>query len=155
MLFVDNVSSGFTAGRENRAMDYYKFLKAGLDSYEGDFDKFIMYAPDFYSLLCKLTEENIDKEDKTKIYSALAYFIIPNDTIPEDLYGPAGFIDDIFVSASVLKGLSTKYGIEFLKKYWDQDEDLEKVITLCLDKSKEILRKKNLLEATIKLASLD
>jgi uncharacterized membrane protein YkvA (DUF1232 family) len=135
--------------------DYYKFLQAELDNYEGDFDKFILYIPDFFKLLCKLTEENIDKADKKEIYSALAYFVIPNDVIPEDLYGPAGYIDDMFVCTKVLEHLKSKYGINFLNKYWDQDEDLEEVLNLCLEKSQKILDEKSLLNDTLKAASLD
>ena len=86
----------------------------------------------------KLTEENIDKVAKKEIYSALAYFVIPNDVIPEDLYGPAGYIDDMFVCAKVLNNLKDKYGINFLNRYWDQDEELEEVLNLCLKKSQKI-----------------
>ena len=135
--------------------DYHKFLQAELDNYEGDFDKFILYISDFFKLLCKLTEEDIDRTDKKDIYSALAYFVIPNDVIPEDIYGPAGYIDDIFVCASVLDKIKSKYGIGFLSKHWDQDEDLEEVLAVCLEKSKAILTEKDLLQETLNAASLD
>lgn len=135
--------------------DYYKFLKVELDNYEGTFDKFILYIPDFFKLLCRLVDENIDKEDKKDIYSALAYFVIPNDVIPEDIYGPAGYIDDIFICTVVLDKLTKKYGIDFLNKHWEQDEDLENVLNLCFKKSRNILEQKNLVEATLKAASLE
>ena len=154
MLFVHNANLSFIV-RRKKMTDYYKFLQAELDNYEGDFDKFILYIPEFFKLLCKLTEENIDKIDKKEIYSALAYFVIPNDVIPEDLYGPAGYVDDMYVSAVVLSKLKDKYGIGFLNKYWDQDEELEEVLNLCLEKSQKILDEKNLLQDTLKAASLD
>lgn len=135
--------------------DYCKFLQTELDNYEGDFDKFILYIPDFFKLLCNLTEANIDKIDKKDIYSALAYFVIPNDVIPEDIYGPAGYIDDIFVCTVVLNKIRKKYGISFLDKYWHQDEDLETVLNLCHEKSRKILNDRNLLQETLKAASLD
>lgn len=135
--------------------DYYNFLKAELNNYEGKFDKFILYIPDFFKLLCKLVDEDIDRETKKDIYSALAYFVIPNDVIPEDLYGPAGYIDDMFICAVVLNRLKKKYGIEFLNKHWEQDEDLKDVLDICFKKSRKILTEKGLVKNILKAASLD
>lgn len=134
---------------------YYKFLKAELNNYDGKFDQFILYIPDFFKLLCELVNENIDKKDKKDIYSALAYFVIPNDVIPEDLYGPAGYIDDMFICAVALNKLKNKYGIELLRKHWEQDEDLKEVLNLCLEKSKKVLTGKSLIKDVLKAASLD
>jgi hypothetical protein len=61
----------------------------------------------------------------------------------------------MFVCTKVLEHLKSKYGINFLNKYWDQDEDLEEVLNLCLEKSQKILDEKSLLNDTLKAASLD
>jgi len=136
--------------------NYYKFLKTELNNYAGKFDRSILYIPDFFKLLCSLIDErNIDKEDKSNIYASLAYFVIPNDIIPEDIYGPAGYIDDMFVCVVVLEKLRNKYGIKLLEKHWKEDEDLADVLKLCLQKSKQMLSEKNLIESTLKAANLD
>jgi uncharacterized membrane protein YkvA (DUF1232 family) len=133
---------------------YYEYLKDEINNFEGDFESYILYVPDFFKLLCSLVDEKIDKKDKKDIFSALAYFVIPNDIIPEDMYGPQGYVDDIFVCCAVLKRVSEKYGVKYLKRFWDQDESLEEVIYICYNKSKKLLEKKKLLKKTLKLAAL-
>ena len=46
------------------------------------------YIPDFFKLLCNLLDENLKPEDRRKINSALAYFVILNDAMSEEIYGP-------------------------------------------------------------------
>jgi uncharacterized membrane protein YkvA (DUF1232 family) len=134
--------------------EYYRFLKDEIINFEGDFPKYVLYIPDFFRLLCKLTEENIDVVDKRKINSALAYFVIPNDAIPEDMYGPAGYIDDVYICCHVLIGLKEKYGIEILNKCWEGEENFEKVLELSYNESKKELEEKGLLEEVLKIACL-
>jgi len=134
---------------------YYEFLRQELDNYEGKFDKFILYVPDFFKLLCALTDEKVTKEDKLLINSALAYFVIPNDVIPEDIYGPMGYVDDVYVCVLVLNKIKDKYGLEFLNKYWEQDEALDKVLEISYKKSLEILEEKSLTEAVLQSSGLN
>jgi len=134
---------------------YQDFLKYELDNFEGDFDKFIMYIPEFFKLLCDLLEEDIEKDMKRKINSALAYFVIPRDIIPEDIYGPAGYVDDIFVCCVVLKELIKEKGLEIINKYWDYDEDFEKVLDTCYKKSYDELKEKELINRVLESSSLD
>ena len=61
--------------------NYYEFLIHELDNFQGDFDKFILYIPDLFKLLCNLLDEDIEKEDRHIINSALAYFVAPNDEL--------------------------------------------------------------------------
>jgi len=134
--------------------EYYDFLKEELANFEGSFPKYVLYIPDFFKILCKLTEEDIKLDDKKKVYSALAYFVLPNDAIPEDMYGPAGYIDDVYACAYVLKELAEKYGLEMLSSHWEGDEDFEKVLEFSFTESKKELEEKELLKEVEKLACL-
>jgi len=135
--------------------DYYNFLKEELENYEGNFDKFILYIPEFFTLLCQLLDEDIiDIEDRRKINSALAYFVVPNDVIPENIYGPMGYVDDIFACCVVLKQLKKKYGLNILKKYWDHDENLENVLKTCYNQSIKLLEGQDLVDKVLKTSSL-
>jgi len=131
------------------------FLREDLNNYEGDFDKFILYAPDFFKLLCELLDEDLDNEDKRKINSALAYFVLPNEIIPEETSGPLGYVDDIYVCCVVLKNLSTKYGIARINKLWNQDEDFEVVLNKCFKGSENILKEKNLINIVLNKSALN
>jgi len=133
---------------------YYDFLKYEINNFEGDFDNFILYIPEFFKLLCDLLEEDILKEEKRMINTALAYFVVPNDIIPEDIYGPMGYVDDIFVCSVVLKQLHNKYEKLFCK-HWDYDEDFDTVLNTCYNKSKKILKDKNLIDDIFIYIGLD
>ncbi len=133
---------------------YYDFLKEQINKFEGKFPKYILYIPDFFKLLCKLTEQDIKVADKRKINSALAYFVIPNDIIPEDIHGPAGYIDDLYACCHVLMDLKEKYGIGRLSQIWEGEEDFEKVLELSYDESKKELEEKGVLKRVLDTACL-
>jgi len=135
--------------------NYYEFLKHELDNFQGDFDKFILYIPDFFKLLSNLLDEDMEKEDRHIINSALAYFVVPNDVIPEEIYGPMGYVDDIFVCVIVLKKLQEKYGLQILAKLWHCDEELDDVLDYSYKKSIEILKKQNAVEHVLEYAGID
>ena len=135
--------------------NYHDFLKYELDNFQGDFDKFILYVPDFFKLLCDLLSENLNKQDRRLINSALAYFVVPNDVIPEEIYGPMGYVDDIFVCVKVLKKLQEEHGLEIMARLWDCDEELDEVLDYCYEKSLEILQEQNLVEQVLENAGID
>ncbi|MBN4065793.1 DUF1232 domain-containing protein [Candidatus Amoebophilus asiaticus] len=136
--------------------NYYDFLKEELNNFQGDFDKFILNIPDFFQLLCDLLEEeNINREDRQKINSALAYFVTPNDILPEEIFGPIGYVDDVFVCVTVLNEMREKYGLPKLEKLWGGDEDLNSVLKASYKRSYEILTEKELVDPILKFAGLE
>lgn len=127
----------------NENKDFYDLLKENLDSYRGKYDKFINYGPDMFKLLTDiLNEEDIKPDIRLKICAAIAYFVAPYDVIPEQIYGPHGYVDDIYLCSFVLKELIDPLGYEFLEELWEGDEELPEVIEECYNKSSEILGKK-------------
>lgn len=129
---------------------YHEFLNKEIRKYKGDFDPYIFYISDFFKLLCDvLNEETIKKEDRIKVCSTLGYFILPNDLIPEEIYGPAGYIDDIFLCCYMLKELISKYGIELLEKNWQGEEAVQDVIDYAYDKSRQELEEKDMADKVL------
>ena len=133
---------------------YYDFLKYEINNFEGDFDNFILYIPEFFKLLCDLLEEDILKEEKRIINTALAYFVVPNDVIPEDIYGPMGYVDDIFVCSVVLNVLYKKYKT-LIHNHWNYDENFDTVLNTCYNKSFKILKEKNLIDDIFNYTGLE
>jgi uncharacterized membrane protein YkvA (DUF1232 family) len=133
---------------------YCDFLREELDNFEGDFDKFIFYIPDFFKLLCNLLDEDIKPEDRRKINSALAYFVTPNDVISDEIYGPMGYVDDIYLCTVVLKEIQEKYGFDLLNKLWSHDEDLDYVLEYSYNKSYQILEEQNLVDEVLRYSGL-
>lgn len=134
---------------------YYDFLEKELARYKGDFDDFILHMPNFFKLLSELLNEEIEKEDRRKINCALGYFVAPGDVIPEEIHGPYGYVDDIFLCCLVLDTLKEKYGIELLEKCWEHDEDLELVIEDSYEKSSEIIEEKGIKEDILRYVGLN
>mgnify|MGYP001111363507 CR=1 FL=1 len=133
---------------------YYDFLKEEIKRFKGNFEEFILYIPEFFKLLCGLLNEDIEKEDRQKINSALAYFVVPNDIIPEEIYGPMGYVDDIYLCTVVLKEIQEKYGVDLLKSLWECDEDFEEVLKVSYQRSLDILEEKGVVEDILKYSGL-
>lgn len=121
--------------------DFYDVIRDNLDLYEGDYDKFIDYGPDLFKLLTEILNEKIVTTDiRLKVCAAIAYYVAPFDVIPETIYGPKGYIDDIYVCTHVLKEVKSKMGIEFLKRNWEGEGDFEEVLEESYTKSKIIVK---------------
>ena len=125
---------------DNQFKDFYDVLRENLDSYRGEYERFIDYGPDIYELLTDiLNEKSLNPELRMKVCAALGYFVVPFDIIPEQIYGPHGYIDDIFLCSYVLKEIQKEKGITFLDELWKGDEEIEDVLDICYSQSKEIL----------------
>lgn len=133
---------------------YYDFLKREISRFKGGFDDYIFYIPDFFKLLCDLLNSDVKKGDRLKIAGALGYFVAPGDVIPEEIYGPAGYIDDIFLCCFVLNGLREKYGIDFLKSFWDCEEDLDEVLDYSYEQSSKVIEDKKLKNEILRYVGL-
>jgi len=128
---------------ERQFKDFYDILRENLDSYRGDYERFLDYGPDLYKLLADiLNEKSLPSSLRIKVCAVLGYFVVPFDIIPEQIYGPHGYIDDIFLCSYVLKEVEGKMGYEFLDREWEGDEELEDVLFICYQDSKNILGEK-------------
>ena len=97
---------------------YYDYLKEELERYRGDYAEYLFYLPELFKLLCEVLTAELAKADRLRVSAALGYFVAPRDVIHDEVYGPAGYVDDMFLCCYVLNKLEKKYGNKFLKKYW-------------------------------------
>jgi uncharacterized membrane protein YkvA (DUF1232 family) len=82
--------------------DFDELLQQEIAVYEGRHDDLIYLAPDFYRLLVRLLDDpELPLQLRPLISSAIAYFILPADIISEELHGPYGYVDDIWLCAYV------------------------------------------------------
>ena len=117
--------------------DYYDTLVENLEEYSGEYESFIDYGPKLFKLLCDLLNCDIDTSLRLPICGAIAYYVTPDDVIPENVYGPYGYIDDIYLSSYVLQMVGEKHGWELIQKISSQD--IESIVGECESKSLEIL----------------
>ena len=123
--------------------DFYDTLIENLEGYEGEYAYFINCGPNLFNLLCDLlSQKEISREMRLEISAAIAYYVAPDDIIPEEIYGPYGYIDDIFVSVYVLRKVAKEFGYEFLQNLWKHETDVKEVMDDCYDNSLELLEDK-------------
>lgn len=125
---------------EDKFKDYCYVLKENLNSFKGKYDEFIDYSPEIFNLLTKLLGlEEIKEPERLKISAAIAYFVVPADIIPENIYGPYGYVDDIFISTFVLKEIADIVGYDRLQELWAGDGNIKEIVDLCFNKAKKIV----------------
>lgn len=117
--------------------DFYDTLIENLECYTGEYESFIDYGPKLFKVLCDLLNSEVDDSLRLPICGAIAYYVTPEDVIPENVYGPYGYIDDIYLSSYVLKMVADVHGYEFIEKI--SSPDIENVINECESKSLEVL----------------
>ena len=121
--------------------DYYDTLVNNLNCFEGEYDSFIDYGPSLYKLLCDcLNSKQLSSGLRLNISAAIAYYVVPMDIIPEQVFGPYGYIDDIYISVYVLRKVVNQYGHDFLQDLWTDDESIEDVLNTCFEESVKILQ---------------
>ncbi len=114
--------------RRPRNLDYRGFaelLAEQVGSYRGNLDDVVILAPDLFRFLTNLLEDaRVPAEARRLITAALAYFVAPYDVEPEEIYGPRGFLDDVFLGASVARALREFLPAEVLETAWEADYPL-------------------------------
>jgi uncharacterized membrane protein YkvA (DUF1232 family) len=120
----------------NKQEDFYQSfrekIRKWLASSEGKSNKFaeyLMFAPDLFHLLCKLSlDDEVPVKEKAKLAGAIAYFVSPIDLIPEIITGPIGYLDDIAIAALVLNGIINNTDKALVQRHWAGDGDVLEVI---------------------------
>ena len=123
--------------------DFYDTLIENLNSFEGEYASFIDCGPNLFNLLCDLlSQKEIKKDMRLEISAAIAYFVAPDDIIPEEIYGPYGYIDDIFISVYILRKVADEFGYDYLQDLWKHDSNVKEIMDDCYDNSLELLEDK-------------
>ena len=120
--------------------DFYDTLIENIEGYEGEYAYFINCGPNLFNLLCDLlSQEDIDRQMRLEISAAIAYYVAPDDIIPEEIYGPYGYIDDIFISVYILRKVADALGYDYLQDLWKHDSNVKEIMDDCYDNSLELL----------------
>jgi uncharacterized membrane protein YkvA (DUF1232 family) len=100
----------------------------------------LLVAPDFFVLLARLSlDRNVPVESRRLIAGAVAYFILPLDVLPEAILGPAGYVDDVVLAATVIGHVMGR-GLEpFVDRYWSGDREVRAVLREVADSARALL----------------
>jgi uncharacterized membrane protein YkvA (DUF1232 family) len=117
-----------------------ELLEADIATYEGHQDDLIYQAPAFYRLLLNLLDDAaFPRALRLLAVAAVAYFVLPADVIPEGLYGPYGYVDDIFLCALVAQETREQLGDDLLVQNWDGEAPLMEPIQDILAAEEELI----------------
>jgi uncharacterized membrane protein YkvA (DUF1232 family) len=87
----------------------------------------IKYFPHLYSLACKiLNDEYTDWHTKMMISTALGYYILEEDSIPD--YEEHGYVDDLFILCYVLREIKKHVSHNIITYNWEYQEDVLELI---------------------------
>ena len=104
--------------------DFHDFLHDEIHAYRGEVKEYVYYLPALFRALSgALGSGELSPDDRRLILAALGYLVAPHDIVPEDVYGPAGWADDVLVCSLVLDRLVKKYGLAFAGRYWEKKTD--------------------------------
>jgi len=116
-------------------------LERDISDYKGEFKELIQQAPALYRLMTKLLDDRaLPSRMSPLVIAAIAYFILPEDVIPEDKFGPVGYVDDIylcaFVANEVIKAAGTQ---EILTRNWDGNTPVVALVREILEREQELI----------------
>lgn len=119
-------------------------LEKDISGYEGEFSDLIHQAPAFYRLMTRLLDDkDLPRDISPHIIAAIAYFILPEDIIPEDKFGPVGYVDDIYLCAFVANEIIEASGSnDIISRNWDGNRPATELIKEILDREEELLGNK-------------
>ncbi len=103
-----------------------QLLEEDIAAYEGRHDDLIYQAPALYRLLVSLLDDpRLPLRLRPLVISAIAYLILPADIIPEEIEGPYGYVDDIFLCAFMADRIGKEIGsYDILVDNWDGEAPL-------------------------------
>lgn len=112
-----------------------KLLEQDIAGYEGRHDDIIFQAPALYRLLCGLLDDPLlPQRLRPVVLCAIAYFVLPADVVPEDLYGPEGYLDDIWLACHVADIVRKEVGSDrILEENWDGELPIETLLAEALE----------------------
>jgi uncharacterized membrane protein YkvA (DUF1232 family) len=116
-------------------------LEKDISGYEGEFSELIRQAPALYRMMTKLLDDPaLPRSISPLVIAAIAYFILPEDIIPEDKFGPVGYVDDIYLCAFVANQvIATSGSPDILARNWDGLVPVLELVAEILDREKELI----------------
>ena len=117
---------------QERAKRFYDRIRTSIHDFTGrggsvagKTAEFLLIVPDIFILLWRLTtDRRVTGKNKALLVSAVAYFILPFDLIPEAIVGPIGYLDDLVFAAYGLNKILPSTDPAVLREHWSGSDDV-------------------------------
>jgi uncharacterized membrane protein YkvA (DUF1232 family) len=104
--------------------------------------EFLLLVPDVFILLWRLTTDaRVNRKDKLLLGSAVVYYIMPFDLIPEAIVGPIGYLDDLVFGVFVLNKVLGSVDASVVREHWSGGEDVLAMIQRVLNAADSLIGK--------------
>lgn len=86
---------------------------------------YLLLAPDVFILLFRLSlDPRVGGKNKALLATGIGYFIFPLDLMPEALFGPIGFLDDLVLAVYILNRVLRDTDPAILREHWSGEGDV-------------------------------
>jgi uncharacterized membrane protein YkvA (DUF1232 family) len=134
----------------DRAQRFYDRVRKSIQEFVnrkgralGKTAEYLMLVPDVFILLWRLTTDaRVSGKNKVLLGSAVAYFILPFDLIPEAVVGPIGYLDDLVFGVFVLNRMLKDTDPAVLREHWSGSEDVLDVMHRVLNAADSLVESK-------------
>jgi len=129
-------------------LSFSEIVKKNIENYIGPHSNVLKFAPDFFDLVVGLYKKDMPYPYKEIVNSAISYFVLPNDLLPEDKLGAFGYLDDLYLCAHIIKKFESDENLsKIVKSLWkNQSEDVFKLSSYIMEEI-ENTQNQNLKEA--------
>ena len=128
----------FTNDFECLNMGFHDILVSKMNNDNGMYKEITKYSPLFFDLLCNILNDKFtDWHTKILISSALGYFVLDNDMIPD--HDEDGYVDDLFIVSYVLKEIKNNISSTLVEDNWYSDGDILQLIDEIYNQSYDIV----------------
>jgi len=136
--------------KQKNTRDFYQRLRESIHAWASTFKgatpayiEILLAAPDLFHLILKLaSDSDVPVTVKAKLAFSVFYFMHPFDVLPEILLGPAGFLDDVVLSAYVLHSIFHEIPPGIVEKYWAGHMDILDWIRRINDQAEQLVGSK-------------
>jgi uncharacterized membrane protein YkvA (DUF1232 family) len=100
----------------------------------------LLFLPDLVVLLLRLTrDDRVPAGAKAIAILGIGYTLSPLDLLPEILFGPFGFLDDLVVAAAAVSRIVNHVHPDLVRAHWPGSDDVLDVVKRVLGWSERLV----------------
>ncbi len=134
----------------DRATRFYDRVRASIHEFTerrgrgvGKTTEYLMLVPDVFMLLWRVTTDSrVAGKEKVLLGTAVAYFLLPFDLVPEAIVGPIGYLDDLVFAVYVLNKILSSTDPAVLREHWSGSGDVLETIQRVLGAADSLVETK-------------
>lgn len=123
--------------------NYSAILREHTADYRGKRERAIRRTADVFEFYASLfSDSRLPKNTRPLVSAVLAYFVVSDDVIPEDVHGPKGILDDLFVAAHTYRRISRDLPYELIEEAWPAEDDIDSVMAEIYSEARSAIGKR-------------